>query len=73
MRPTKLALSALAIAFALGGTAYTADAATPAKPAASSTDHASAPAKHRTAKKKTSKKASAKHSTATSTTTTGAH
>ena len=73
MRPTKLALSALAIAFALGGPAYAADTVTPAKPAASSTIHASAPAKHRVAKKRTSKKAPLKHSTSTSTTTTGAH
>ena len=71
MRPTKLALSALAIAFALGGTAYAADTATPAKPAASSTVHAAAPAKHRLFKKRTSKKAPAK--TSTSTTHAGAH
>ena len=34
MRSSKLALSALAIAFALSGTAYAADTATPAQPAA---------------------------------------
>jgi hypothetical protein len=77
MRPTKLALSALAIAFALGGTAYAADTATPPKPAASSTVHAAAPAKHpvlhRIFHKRTSKQASAKTSTSTSNKTTGAH
>ena len=75
MRATKLALSALAIAFALGGTAYAADTATPAQPAASSAVHAAAPAKHRIFKKRAAKKAptQAKASASTSTTTSGAH
>ena len=73
MRSSKLALSALAIAFALGGSAYAAGTATPDKPAASSTVHAAQPAKHRLFKKKSTKKASAKHSTSASTTSTGAH
>ncbi len=54
MRPTKLALSVLAIAVALGGPVYAATSATPAKPAASSTTQTAqanpapaAPAKHR--------------------------
>jgi hypothetical protein len=78
MRPTKLALSALAIAFALGGTAYAATSATPAKPAASSTQTAQAspaPAKHHRLFHRDAKKAPAKTSTSnsTSTKTTGAH
>lgn len=73
MRPTKLALSALAIAFALGGTAYAAGTAMPAKPAASSTIHAAQPAKHRIFKKRASKKASAKTSASSSSTNTGVH
>ena len=73
MRSSKLALSALAIAFALGGPAYAAGTATPDKPAASSTAHAAQPAKHRLLKKKSTKKSSAKSSTAASTTNTGAH
>jgi hypothetical protein len=80
MRPTKLALSALAIAFALGGTAYAADTATPAKPAASSTVQTAqakpaAPAKHRIFHRRAAKKAPAKASTSTSTqnTSSGAH
>ena len=74
MRATKLALSALAIAFALSGTAYAADAATPAQPAANAAVHqAAAPAKHRIFKKRAAKKAPAKAaaSTSTSTTTSG--
>ena len=74
MRATKLALSALAIAFALSGTAYAADTATPAQPAANSAVHqAAAPAKHRIFKKRAAKKAPAKAaaSTSTSTTTSG--
>ena len=71
MRPTKLALSALAIAFALGGTAYAADTATPAKPAASSTVQTAqakpAPAKHRLFKR-SAKKAPAKASTSSTAT-----
>ena len=80
MRPTKLALSALAIAVALGGSAYAADTATPAQPAANSAVHqAAAPAKHRIFKKRAAKKApahaasSTSTSTSTSNTTTGAH
>jgi hypothetical protein len=73
MRPTKLALSALAIAFALGGTAYAADTATPAKPAASSSVQTAqtnpAPAKHRLFKR-SAKKAPAKASTSTSSSST---
>lgn len=77
MRPTKLALSALAIAVALGGPVYA--ATTPAKPAASSTVQTAqaspAPAKHRLFHRKSAKKAPAKASASnsTSTTTTGAH
>jgi hypothetical protein len=71
MRSSKLALSALAIAFALGGSAYAAGTAAPEKPAASSTAHAAQPAKHRLFKKKSTKKSAVKHST--STTSTGAH
>ena len=75
MRPTKVALSALALAFALGGTAYAADTATPAQPAANSAVHAAAPAKHRIFKKRAAKKAPAQPTSTTSTskTTTGAH
>ena len=75
MRPTKVALSALALAFALGGTAYAADTATPAQPAANSAVHAAAPAKHRIFKKRAAKKAPTQvnSTTSTSKTTTGAH
>ena len=79
MRPTKVALSALALALALGGTAYAADTATPAQPAANSAVHAAAPAKHRIFKKRAAKKAPAHAASSTSTststlnTTTGAH
>lgn len=77
MRPTKLALSALAIAVALGGPVYAANSATQAKPAASSTQTAQtspAPAKHRLFHRN-AKKAPAKASTSSSTPTkaTGAH
>jgi hypothetical protein len=74
MRPTKIALSALALAFALGGPAYAMDSTAPAKPAASSTVHAAAPAKHHK-KHSTTKKApdQAKAAASTSTTHTGAH
>ena len=72
MRATKLALSALAIAFALSGTAYAADTATPAQPAANSAVHqAAAPAKHLIFKKRAAKKAPAKAAASTSTTTSG--
>jgi len=71
MRSSKLALSALAIAFALSGTAYAAGTATPAQPAANSAVHqAAAPAKHRIFKKRAAKKAPAKAAASTSTTTT---
>lgn len=75
MRPTKIALSALAIAFALGGPVYAMDSSAPAKPAASSTVHAAAPAKHRLFKKRAAKKASAtqKAPASTSTTNSGTH
>lgn len=79
MRPTKLALSALAIAVALGGSAYAAGTATPAKPAASSTVQTAqatpAPAKHRLFHRKSAKNAPTKASASstTPTTTTGAH
>jgi hypothetical protein len=77
MRPTKLALSALALAFALSGTAYAMDnsTSTPAQPAASSTVHkAAAPAKHRLFKR-TAKKASTetKAPAAPSTSKSGSH
>lgn len=72
MRSSKLALSALAIAFALSGTAYAANTVTPAQPAANAAVHqAAAPAKHRIFKKRAAKKAPAKASTSTSTTTSG--
>jgi len=79
MRPTKLALSVLAIAVALGGPVYAANTATPAKPAASSTAQTAqanpAPAKHRLFHRKADKTAAAKASTSNSTSTkaTGAH
>ena len=75
MRATNVALSALALAFALGGTAYAADTVTPAQPGASSAVHAAAPAKHRIVKKRAARKApaQAKASASTSTTTSGAH
>ena len=77
MRPTNLALSALAIAVALGGPVYAANTA-PAKPAASSTQTAQAnpaPAKHHRLFHRNTKKAPAKASTSSSTSTkaTGAH
>jgi len=54
MRSSKIALSAVAIAFALSGTAY---AATPAQPAANAAvHHAAAPAKHRLFKRHAAKK-----------------
>ena len=76
MRPTKIALSALAIAFALGGPVYAMDSSAPAKPAASSTVQAAAPAKHRLFKKRAAKKASATQTKApasTSTPNSGTH
>lgn len=80
MRSTKLALSALAITVALGGSAYAANTATQAKPAASSTTQTAqaspAPAKHRLFHRRADKKAAEKtstSSTSTSKTTTGAH
>jgi len=78
MRPTKLALSVLAIAVALGGPVYAATGATPAKPAASSATQTAqanpAPAKHRLFHhnaKKAPAKASASGSTSTK--ATGVH
>jgi hypothetical protein len=79
MRSTKLALSVLAIAVALGGPVYAANSATPAKPAASSTTQTAqanpAPAKHRLFHRRAdNKKASEKASTSSSTkATTGVH
>ena len=75
MRPTKVALSALALALALGGTAYAMDASAPAQTSASSTVHAAAPAKHRLFKKRAAKKAPTEIKTpaATATTNSGAH
>jgi len=77
MRPTKLALSALALAFALSGTAYAMDSSTstPAQPAASSTVHAAEPAKHRLFKKRAAKKEATqtKAPASTSTTKSGTH
>jgi hypothetical protein len=80
MRSTKLALSVLAIAVALGGPVYAANTTeTPAKPAASSTQTAQAnpaPAKHRLFHRRAdNKKASEKASTSSSTSkaTTGVH
>jgi hypothetical protein len=79
MRPTKLALSILAIAVALGGPVYAATTAAPAKPAASSTTQTAqanpAPAKHRLFHRKADKAAAAKASTSSSTSkaTTGVH
>jgi len=77
MRATKIALSALAVAFALSGTAYAMDAAkTTTQPAANAAVHkASAPAKHRLFKKSAAKKAptKAKASATTSTTNSGTH
>jgi len=80
MRSTKLALSVLAIAVALGGPVYAANSATPAKPAASSTQTAQAnpaPANHRLFHRRAdNKKAQANTSTSsssTSTKATGAH
>jgi hypothetical protein len=79
MRPTKLALSALAIAVALGGPAYAAISAMPAKPAASSSTQTAqaspAPAKHRLFHRKAAKQVPAKASTSNSTSraTTGVH
>jgi hypothetical protein len=78
MRPTKLALSVLAIVVALGGPVYAASSATTGKPAASSTQTAQAspaPAKHRLFPRNAAKKASAKASASSTTSkaTTGAH
>ena len=78
MRPTKLALSVLAIAVALGGPVYAANSATTGKPTASSTQTAQAnpaPAKHRLFHRNTAKKASAKTSASSTTSkaNTGAH
>jgi hypothetical protein len=72
MRPTKLALSALALAFALSGTAYAMDSSTstPAQPAANAAVHkAAAPAKHRLFKR-TAKKAPTQTKAPASTSTT---
>jgi hypothetical protein len=65
MRATKLALSTLAVAFALSGTAFAANTAAPAQSetAQSSAVHAAAPAKHRFFKR---------HATATKNTKTAA-
>jgi hypothetical protein len=85
MRPTKLALSVLAIAVALGGPIYAANSATPASPAKQATSSTAqtaqanpAPAKHRLLHRRAdNKKAQANTSTSSSSTSTtkatGAH